>query len=230
MKKTLYVSYSNGGEPFLTMFLAPTKDKGLSIGFTDPAFRNIHLTVYTNAKTGMIHSHITDEGKSARAWSQQIDPAFVGTLTHSWTKHWLIDGSKVKDCWVMKHSLSQKIASVTPRTINKNLIDFPIEGLYTKVLLDLTNRERWKRIRPKELGVNNPIQGVTIINGKTKWILRSGFKDNAFLCFSDRQYTKFQERILRLYGMDMLLLYLEQNADWDQLRKSIAVQRFLRGD
>ena len=71
-RKSSRFRYSYLGEQLLSLFVAPTKDQGFSLGFTDPAFKNIHFTLYFKKEDGRIHTHITDNSAKTKPYSQLI--------------------------------------------------------------------------------------------------------------------------------------------------------------
>ncbi|MCL4480906.1 MAG: hypothetical protein M1113_05425 [Candidatus Thermoplasmatota archaeon] len=60
------------------------------MGFTDPVFKNIHLTIYYNPKDNRIHSHITDKSKRSMPYNQQIDAELYAVSVQKLTKNWVV--------------------------------------------------------------------------------------------------------------------------------------------
>lgn len=209
-KKSGYASYSVEGVPLVTLFLAPTKDQGLSFGFTHPKLAGIHLTVYSvveNRRT-RIHSHLTD-GKGIHPWTQVIDSEFYSSILQRLTSRWVVPISRVPRCWVMRSRLARKVARLSPRPVGERTVDFPVELYHARIRLNLANPFRWKRINTGSLPQEAPGYGVAPYRGTVRWVFTTSPPSDKVICFSDRQFSKFQDQLGRLIGFDALAEYLE---------------------
>lgn len=209
-KKSGYASYSVEGVPLVTLFLAPTKDQGLSFGFTHPKLGGVHLTVYTEIVNGKtkIHSHLTD-GKGNHPWTQVIDSEFYGSILQRLTGRWIVPISKVPKCWVMRARLAGKVAQVSPRSIGERAVDIPLELFHTRIRVNLRNPFRWKRIDTERLSLETPAYGIAPYRGTIRWVFPTTPPSDRVICFSDRQFSKYQDRIGRLIGFDAMTDYLK---------------------
>ena len=160
-KRSAYASYSFEGVPLVTLFFAPTKNQGLSFGFTHPKLAGVHLTVYPEIVEGRtrIHSHLTD-GKGIHPWTQVIDSEFYSEILNRLTKRWIVPVSKVPRCWIMRPRLAKKVAQLSPRAVGERTVDFPLELLHSRVRLNLSNPFRWKRTRTEHLPLEAPVFAV----------------------------------------------------------------------
>jgi hypothetical protein len=209
-KKSGYASYSVEGVPLVTLFLAPTKDQGLSFGFTHPKLGGVHLTVYSKVENGRstIHSHLTD-GKGNHPWTQVLDSEFYGSILQRLTSRWVVPISKVPRCWVMRSRLASKVAKLSPRPVGERTVDIPVELYHARIRLNIGNPFRWKRIDTGILPHEAPGYGVAPYRGTIRWVFPTTPPSDKVLCFSDRQFSKFQDRLGRLIGFDALTDYLE---------------------
>jgi hypothetical protein len=208
-KKSGYASYSVEGVPLVTLFLAPTKDQGVSFGFTHPKLGGVHLTVYSEVENGRtrIHSHLTD-GKGNHPWTQVIDSEFYSSILRRLTSRWVVPISKVPRCWVMRSRLARKVARLSPRSVGERTVDFPLELYRARIRLNIGNPFRWKRIDTGNLSHEAPGYGVAPYRGTIRWVYPTSPPSDRMLCFSDRQFSKVQAQLGRLIGFDALADYL----------------------
>lgn len=208
--KSAYVSYSVEGVPLVTLFLAPTKDQGVSFGFTHPELGGVHLTVYSEVveKRTRIHSHLTD-AQGHHPWTQVIDSEFYGSILNRLTKRWIVPITRVPRCWVMRPRLAQKVAQLAPRSLGERTVDIPMELYHTRIRLNIGNPFRWRRIDTVTLPHVAPGFGVAPFRGTVRWVFPTSPPSDQVLCFSDRQFSRFQDRLGRLIGFDRLTDYYE---------------------
>jgi hypothetical protein len=209
-KKTGYTSYSVEGVPLVTLFLAPTKNQGLSFGFTDPKLAGVHLTVYSEIKDGRtkIHSHLTD-GEGNHPWTQVVDSEFYTSILQRITGRWVVSISKVPKCWVMRSRLAKKLALLSPRAVGEQSVDILLELYHARIRLNLGNPFRWRRIDASSLPHEAPGFGVAPYRGAIRWVYPTSPPSDHVICFSDKRFSKFQDRLGRLIGFDALTDYLE---------------------
>ena len=209
-KKSTYASYSVEGVPLVTLFLAPTRDQGVSCGFTHPKLGGIHLTVYPEVRDGRtrIHSHLSD-AKGNHPWTQVIDSEFYSATLTRITKRWMVPVSKVPRCWVMRARLTRKVARLAPKPAGERTVDIPMELYHSRIRLDLGNPFRWKEIDTRTLTSVSPGFGVAPYRSTVRWVYPTSPPSDQVICFSDKQFSQFQDRLGRLLGIDALTDYLE---------------------
>lgn len=201
--------YSYKGEGLLSLFLAPTKDGGFSMGFTDPAFKNVHFTAYKDPSDNRIHSHITDKSRRSKPYSQQIDVEFFDRLIRKMTKNWVVPVTEIGNIYIPTPELLTKIKEIIPALVDDKKILWPLESTFTAVKADLSNGKRWTRIPVDELphmmdtfvltSYKNSIHRVTPIPGDQGHVL----------CFTEMQHKRFINRLSRITGIDIFVNYLD---------------------
>jgi hypothetical protein len=73
-----------------------------------------------------------------------------------------------------------------------------------RIRLNLASPFRWKRIKTDSLPQEAPMYGVAPYRGTVRWVFPTSPPSNNVICFSDRQFSKFQDRLGRLIGFDAL--------------------------
>jgi hypothetical protein len=221
-RKTGKVRFTYDGANLLDMFLAPTKDQGLSFGFTHPSFRNVHLTIYHNPKDGRLHAHISDPAAKVLPWSQQIDIQFLAESLRRSTRSWNVSFEKVPKVYVMRESLLQKVAGVSPRPVDERTAQFQLELLHAEVRLNFRNPLRWRKLNSQELAATPPFFGYALVNGVAKAVRPN--PAGQLLVFSDRQFRRVQAKLERLLGAEMFGEYLDTRKVGDDYFRAMRAQ------
>jgi len=203
------LTYTYEGDELLSLFISPTRDKGFSIGFTDPAFKNIHFTIYQNPKDNRIHSHITDKSKGSKPYSQLMDIELYAFLVQKLTKNWVVPASKIEYIYVPTEKLKSKIDKITPKRISDEKVTFPLELLYSRIKTDLNNKKRWKKIPARELqSVKDPLI-LAFFRNKIHFVFPVLNDPTHVLCFTELQHKRFMNNILRIMGIDIFSRYID---------------------
>lgn len=203
------LTYTYNGDDLLSLFISPTKDQGLTMGFTDPAFNNVHFTIYKSPKDKRIHSHITDKSRASKPYSQQIDVELYTSLIKKLTKNWVVPVAKIKNLYVPNDRLWNKIKKISPQRIDNKRTILPIEFFFSVVETDLNNRKRWREIAVNDLSLFNDRMSLTIYKGNIRYVKLIPNEPEHVLCFSELQYKRFMNRILRLMGFDVFISYID---------------------
>ncbi len=203
------LTYTYNGDDLLSLFFSPTKDQGLTMGFTDPVFNNVHFTIYKNPKDKRIHSHITDKSKASKPYSQQIDVELYFSLTRELTKNWVVPVVEIKNLYVPNDRLWNRIKKISPQRIDNKRTIWPIEYFLSAVKIDLNNMKRWRKIAVRDLSSFKDRMVLTIYKGNIRNVILIPTENENVLCFSELQYKRFMNRFLRLMGLDMFTNYIE---------------------
>ena len=179
------------------------------MGFTDPAFNNVHFTIYKSPKDKRIHSHITDKSMASKPYSQQIDVELYTSIIKKLTKNWVIPVEEIINLYVPNDRLWNKIKKISPQRINKKRTILPIEYFLSVVKTDLNNRKRWTKIAVSDLPSFNDRMALTIYKGNIRNVKLIPNENEHVLCFSELQYKRFMNRLLRLMGFDIFTSYLD---------------------
>jgi hypothetical protein len=198
------------GRSLETLFVARTKDRGFSLGFTCPDSGNIHLTVYVSAKDERIHAHITDpSARQKMVWSTQLSPDYFDVVRLGLTDKWVREALRLPKCWAMSPKLWSKVRHVIPAVMEDGKLHLPIEGYYTKVKLDFGRKDRWDRLPATELSRHDPAIGYAIVGGRPHIVIPLLPRGERVLCFTERQWRLVQERLYGLLGITEFVRYLE---------------------
>ena len=203
------LTYTYNGDELLSLFISPTKDQGLTMGFTDPAFNNIHFTIYKNPKDKRIHSHITDKSKASKPYSQQIDVELYVSLIKELTKNWVVPVVEVKNLYIPNDKLWNKIKKVIPKKIDEKKTIWPIEMFTSAVNTDLHNKKRWREISVSDLPLFKDRMTLTIYKGNIRNVKLIPNEQDHVLCFSELQYKRFMNHFLRIMGLDIFTNYID---------------------
>ena len=203
------LTYTYNGVDLLSLFISPTKDQGLTMGFTDPAFNNVHFTIYKSSKDKRIHSHITDKSMASKPYSQQIDVELYTSLIKKLTKNWVISVEEIINLYVPNDRLWNKIKKISPQRINKKRTILPIEYFLSVVKTDLNNKKRWTKIAVSDLPSFNDRMALTIYKGNIRIVKLIPTENEHVLCFSELQYKRFMNSLLRLMGFDIFTSYID---------------------
>ena len=201
--------FSFKGDEILSLYVAPTRDNGFTMGFTDPAFKNIHFTAYLKPKDNRIHSHITDNSKGPKPYSQQIDSELYAALIRKVTKNWVVPVERIRNLYVPTKKLSGKINEVIPKKVNDKKLVWPIESYFTFVKADLRNKKRWTKISLRELLRLKISTALTIYRNSIHLVAPIPDDGSHVLCFTQLQYRRFTNRMLRLMGLDIFTNYID---------------------
>lgn len=205
MSSKLIFSYK--GDEILSLYVAPTSDKGFTMGLTDPAFKNIHFTIYLKPKDNRIHSHITDDRKGPKPYSQVIDVELYAALIQKLTKSWVVPAAQIENIYVPTEKLILKIDDITPKKNNKTVI--PFEFLYSKIKTDLSNKKRWRKITLSEFSSTKDSLVLTIFRNKIHFVFPISNDPNHVLCFTELQHKRLINHMLRIMGIDIFYRYLD---------------------
>ena len=197
-----------GGE-LLSLFISPTRDKGFSMGFTDPTFKNIHFTIYQDPKDDRIHSHITDKSKRLKPYTQVMDAELYSPLIQKLTKSWVVLTTQVENVYVPTKKLRVKIDKITPKKTSDKKAVIPFELLYSKIKTDLSNKKRWKKIPLRELPSIKDSLVLTIFRNKIHFVFPISNDPIHVLCFTELQHKRFINHMLRIMGIDIFYRYLD---------------------
>jgi hypothetical protein len=209
-RKSSRFRYSYLGEQLLSLFVAPTKDQGFSLGFTDPAFKNIHFTLYFKKEDGRIHTHITDNSAKTKPYSQQISPEFYQEKINSLIKKWIVDISKLGDCYIPTGKLLKKLEKIAPSQIDENTIDYPLEFHYAQVVTNFDDSKKWKKVKPDQLASSTLRRFVlTEYQGVARWVIPLSDLPGKVLCISNSQGDKLLKSVMRLLGFDLYFEYID---------------------
>ena len=203
------LAYTYEGDELLSLFISPTRDKGFSMGFTDPAFKNIHFTIYYNPKDNRIHSHITDKSKRSKPYSQVIDAELYAVLVQKLTKNWVVPSAQIEDIYGPTEKLRVKIDKITPKKTSDKKAVIPFEFLYSKIKTDLSNKKRWKKIPLRELPSIKDLPVLTFFRNKIHFVFPISNDPNHVLCFTELQHKRFLNHMLRIMGIDIFYRYLD---------------------
>ena len=179
------LTYTYKGDELLSLFFSPTKDKGLTMGFTDPAFNNVHFTIYKNPKDKRIHSHITDKSKATKPYSQQIDVELYTSLIKKLTKNLFVPSATIKNVYIPNDRLWNKIKKISPQRIGNKTTIWPVEYFFSAVKTDLNNKKRWMKITVSDLPLFNDRMALTIYKGNIRIVKLIPNEPDHVLCFSE---------------------------------------------
>ena len=203
------LTYTYKGDELLSLFFSPTKDEGLTMGFIDPAFNNVHFTIYKSPKDKRIHSHITDKSKATKPYSQQIDVELYGSLIRKLTKNWIVPAAEIKNVYIPNNRLWNKIKKISPQRIGNKTTIWPIEYFFSAVKTDLNNKKRWSKIAARDLPLFEDRMVLTIYKGNIRIVKLIPNECEHVLCCSELQYKRFMNRFLRLMGFDLFTSYID---------------------
>lgn len=193
----------------IELFLAPTKDQGVSIGFTEASFRNVRLTIFYNSRDQRLHTHISDPASKRFPWSQQIDPDFFDDVYKRLTKSWSVPFDKIPHVYMMRARLARKVASLAPKSVSDQTTELPYEAYGSRLRLDFRNSDRWRRIASRELSVTPPGYGYALAGGIVKIVRPSPTTEGQLLCYSELQASRVETKLSRLLGLEMFGEYIE---------------------
>ncbi len=207
--KSSRIKMTYEGNDILSMFASPTKDRGLSIGFTDPSFGNIHLTTFLSPKDNRIHSHITDKFRKSKPYSQQIDSSLYKAVINKITKNWYTSIDSLGKCYMPKGSLHDKLSKLLPQRLRDGSLSYPIEMNYTLIKTDFNNTRRWEELDSSEIFKKSGSLIFTIYHKRLCIVSLLEENTKKVLCYTDKQYQRFINKTMRLMGVDIFLAYLE---------------------
>lgn len=210
MTKSSRIHFTFEGEPLETLFVAPTRDRGFSLGLTSPDNGNAHLTAYFSQKDQRIHAHITDRSaKQHMVWSTQISPEYFEAARLKMTRKWFRSADSLPPCWAMAPALWNRVRTLFPASGKRGHVTVPYEGYLTKVRLDFRRKDRWVRLKASELMGHTPRFGYTLIGGRPHIVLPLPPSGDAVLCFTERQSRLAQQRMFDLLGVAEYVRYLD---------------------
>src|SRR5579863_6919926 len=205
MGKARRLDFTIAGDRILSLFLASTKNGGLSMGFTDPSFRNLHLTVYRSPKDGCVHAHINDPAGPRFLWSSQISPEYMALVLAPRLAKWVVSTSHVQTIYVPRERLKRKLVRIMPRRLTEFVVAMPIEASQAKVRMDLRNPIRWRRLNPKEFIDSQEPRGFCLIGGRLKQVFPLPGQSSFILTVGERQFQRYWTSLGRLLGIHALL-------------------------
>ncbi len=211
------------------MFLAPTRDQGVSAGFTHASFGNVRLTIFFNPRDQRIHTHISDPAVKRFPWSQQIDPAFLEDSLRRLTKSWDVTVREVPYVFVMRPRLIRKVAKLLPKAIDPRTAEFPLEASDVRIRLDLRNPLRWRKVRSRDLSATPPFKGYAMVKGVPREVHPLPGREGHLLCFSERQGKRANAKLERLIGAEMFGEYLETRKVGEEFLRAARAKQRQRG-
>lgn len=209
MEKAARLDFTIAQEKLLSLFLAPTRDAGFTMGFTHPSFGGVKLTGYRSPRDGRIHVHLKTASGGRLLWSSQLDPAFLGPVLHRHFMRWFVPIEKLPAIYVPRPPIRRKLARFAPRMVDGRTTQIPIEALRMRVRSDFRNRRRWEKVAASEFIRRGIDEGYTVLFGSVRAVRSILGLPTHLLAIGERQFDRAETTVLRLMGFEAMFAYVE---------------------
>jgi hypothetical protein len=184
--------------------MSPTKE-GITFGIMDEKLGDVHLTIFY--KDGKIRYHVTDKTvKKQCPVSTQFYPEIFFNKVKKKLKRIIKSYHGNKKTYAPKGRLKNKLYSIIDQYIN-NPDEIPLEFIFASVECDFKNKERWDKIKIRELLNEKYSIGFIEENNVIKYV--KPLNNKIILVFSEKQYNNLLNLTLDFFGFKDYFDYIK---------------------